>query len=414
MSVHVRFTVAIDLAKRCHVACILNATTGVVCETVRVPVTQAGYGKLESRLTAYSEHPDEFMIGCEATGHYGETLLRRLQNQGYPIIRINPAQVVQFRRGLGRRAKTDRLDAEAMALQLAVTDFVPDQPVNETQQSLQRLTRLRLDFVAEQSRWVNRVRALINQIFPEVEPFLKKITSATTLKLLERYPSRQALADVPLRTLTQVVERASRKNKGRDFAQRLKAAAQSSVGIEDRCLEAELTLVVRQLIALTHSIHEMEHEIALWTERYLLEYSENLNLDEPLTIKSFPYGSSLAIGTLLAEMGSLDRFSSVKQLLSYFGWCPETKQSGESQALHAPLSRRGNRFARRILWMLSIGAIRWVPEYQRYYQQRIDAGKNKMKSIIAVGRKYLSVVYAILRTGQSYDSTRYLQYSATT
>ena len=70
----------------------------------------------------------------------------------YPIVRLNPAQVAQFRRGLGRRAKTDALDAQAMAKQLAIKSWSREVPISATTQQLQRLTRLRLEFVTEQSR----------------------------------------------------------------------------------------------------------------------------------------------------------------------------------------------------------------------------------------------------------------------
>ena len=70
---------------------------------------------------------------------------------------------------------------------------------------------------------------------------------------------------------------------------------------------------------------------------------------------------------------------------------------------HPRMSRQGNRFARRILWLLAIGAVRWVAEYRQYYTQRVAAGKNRMKTLVAVGRKLLGAIVATLRTGQPYD-----------
>lgn len=72
------------------------------------------------------------------------------------------------------------------------------------------------------------------------------------------------------------------------------------------------------------------------------------------------------------------------------------------------MSHQGNRFVRRILWMLSVSAVRWVPEYRDYYRQRIAAGKNKMKTIVAIGRKLLSAIFSVLRNGRAYDPERYL------
>lgn len=404
-----RFIVALDLAKRNHVARILETDTGEMSRAIKIPVNRAGFESFEQILAAYSTCPADFLIGCEATGPYGETLLRRLQDQGYAIVRLNPAQVVQFRRGLGRKAKTDALDAEAMARQLAVTDARPDQPVDQSQRSLQRMTRLRLDFVEEQGRWINRVRGLLNQVFPELEELLTKLTRPMSLQLLAQFPSPQTLLEVSLADLTQAVRQASRGQKGEPFAQQLKTAAETSIGLADPWLETELRLTIQQLSTVTEHIKLLEQEIAVLTEQLLGEYSQALGLQASLTIKSFPYGSHLSLGTVLAELGSIDRFSSLKHLLSYFGWCPSTKESGETRSLHPPLSHQGNRFMRRVLWMLAVGVVRTVPEYSAYYQKRLEDGKNRMKTMVAVGRKLLSVIFAILRTGVAYDPKRYLK-----
>ena len=404
-----RFIVALDLAKRNHVARILDTQAGEMSRAIKIAVNREGFDTFDQVLATYSTDPADFLVGCEATGHYGETLLRRLQDQGYAIVRLNPAQVVQFRRGLGRKAKTDALDADAMARQLAVTDSKPDQPVDQTQRSLQRMTRLRLDFVEEQGRWINRVRGLLNQVFPELEGVLTKLTRPMSLKLLSQFPSPQILIDISLTELTQVVRQASRGQKGERFAQKLKTAAETSIGLADPWLQTELRLTVQQLITVTDNIKLLEQEITALTDQLLHEYSQALALETPLTIKSFPYGSHLSLGTVLAELGSLHRFCSLKHLLSYFGWCPNTKESGETRSPHPPMSHQGNRFMRRVLWMLAVGVVRVVPEYQAYYQKRQEDGKNHMKTIVAVGRKLLSVIYAILRTGIAYDPKRYLK-----
>lgn len=409
MSVENEYTVALDLGKKHHVASIFRTKDGELQQTLRVQVSQAGFAGLERVLQSYSCDPADFIVGCESTGHVGETLLARLKASDYMIVRMNPTQVVQFRRGLGRRAKTDELDAEAMALQLAVTDFVPEQQVTETVRCLQRMTRLRLDFIEEQGRWVNRVRALINQIYPEVELLLKDITKPTALAILTNYPSRRSLAEASPRKLTRIVEKASRGGKGRAYAKELISIARSSVGLDYPWLEAELRLVLKQLLSVLENIQSLELEIATLTEQLLRERSEKLAVDEPLTLGSFPIGTHLSIGTLLAEIGDVDRFPSVKHLLSYFGWCPNTKESGASRSPNPRMSHQGNRFVRRIVWMLSIAAVRWVPEYRDYYQRRVAKGKNKMKTVVAVGRKLLSVIFAILRSGQAYDPARYLE-----
>lgn len=408
----VRFTVAVDLSKYKHTAIIIDTMTGELSQPLTFKVNETGFTEFETRLASFSSNPADFVVGCEATGHYGETLLRRLQVKQYPIVRMNPAQVAQFRRGLGRKAKTDALDAEAMAKQLSVTDWTPDEELDQPLRQLKSLTRLRLDFVEEQSRWINRIRALINQIYPEIEPLLKELTTATSMAVLSHYPSRCSLAEANLQELTALVQKTSRQNKGADFAKQLQQTAQRSVGLDDPCLEIELQIMMQQLMTIANSIHQIEQQIRRFTELVLQSYSERLGLEMPLSLKSFPYGNYLSIATMLAELGDVQRFASVKHLLSYLGWCPNTQESGMGQVKHPHMSHRGNRFARRILWLIAVGAVRWVDEYRTYFHQRAEEGKNKMKTLVAIGRKLLSVFYAVLKTGQPYDPSRYLKRQA--
>ena len=85
------------------------------------------------------------------------------------------------------------------------------------------------------------------------------------------------------------------------------------------------------------------------------------------------------------------------------GWCPVDTQSGQYRDAHPRLSRAGNRFVRRVVWMLAVGAVRHPDPYRDYFLRRTVAGKNKMDSLVAIGRKLLTTIYAILKTGRPYD-----------
>ena len=66
------------------------------------------------------------------------------------------------------------------------------------------------------------------------------------------------------------------------------------------------------------------------------------------------------------------------------------------------MSHSGNRYVRRIVWMLADMEVKTVPAYRDYLRRRTAAGKKKMHTIVAVGRKILSVIYAVLKTGRPY------------
>jgi transposase len=354
------------------------------------PVNQQGFATLSQCLKRHGT-PDTILIGCEATGHYGETVLRYLQTHKYAVVRLNPAQVVQFRRGLGRCAKTDVLDADAIARQLSVSPTRLEPEMQPTSQALQHLTRLRLDFVEEQTRWVSRLRGILNQTFPELEVLHKNVLCPSSLALLSTYPSRQSIAEAEEPELIAVLRNTSHGVRGAAFARQLQTLPRTSVGLDAPWLVIELRLVVRQVMSLVETIEQLENEIQGLIERWLGEPQVAFKHTVPLRLADFPIHSALSVGTLLGELGSLERFPSFKHLLGYIGWCPQTQESGTFSHPHPKFSKRGNRFVRRILWSMAVNAIRWLPEYRAYFQQRLAAGKSKMNTVIAVGRKLLSV-----------------------
>jgi len=82
---------------------------------------------------------------------------------------------------------------------------------------------------------------------------------------------------------------------------------------------------------------------------------------------------------------------------------PRALQGGKYKNAHPRLSKAGNRHVCRIIWLLAVGAVRHPGSHRDSFDRRTAAGKDKMASLVAVGRKLLITIYAILKTGQPYD-----------
>lgn len=68
------------------------------------------------RLVAELRAIEPALVVLEATGGFEMTVAAALAGAGLPLAVVNPRQVRDFARATGRLAKTDRLDAEAIAL----------------------------------------------------------------------------------------------------------------------------------------------------------------------------------------------------------------------------------------------------------------------------------------------------------
>jgi transposase len=78
----------------------------------RMPNTEAGIASVIDRLT--ERRPERIVV--EATGGLEMPLVAALAAAGLPVVVVNPRQVRDFARALGRLAKTDALDAAVLAL----------------------------------------------------------------------------------------------------------------------------------------------------------------------------------------------------------------------------------------------------------------------------------------------------------
>lgn len=78
----------------------------------RIPHTDEGIARLVTHVQALSPT----LIVLEATGGYETEVATALALAGLPVALVNPRQVRDFARALGRLAKTDAIDAQVLAL----------------------------------------------------------------------------------------------------------------------------------------------------------------------------------------------------------------------------------------------------------------------------------------------------------
>jgi transposase len=254
------------------------------------------------------------LVAVEATGGFESTTAAAVAGAGLPLAVVNPAQVRHYAQALGKRAKTDPIDAKVIA------------------------------------RFAADVR-------PEPRPLPDEMT--------------QLLADLVTRR-RQIVEmlQAERQRQKRAAVKRLKKSIARLIA----ALEKELT-------ELDHDIDDAVRGSSVWREK------EDL-------LASVPGVGSTTARTLIAELpelGTLDR----KQIASLAGLAPYTRQSGTWKG--KSMIAGGRKSVRTALFMAAMVAGRFNPVLKAFRDRLVCAGKPKMLAIIAVARKLLTILNAILR-----------------
>jgi transposase len=336
---------------------------------------------------------EEVLLGVEASGPYALTIEHFLLEHGYTVVEINPFQANQFRKAQGKKAKTDRVDARSLAAFLAVGSHKPLTIGDPLWENLRELTRFRVDLVKDRTCQVNRMQETIAIAFPELGTHLASLDSPTSLTLLAKYPGPHALVEAGTNAVSACLFEASHHRLGLAQAQAIVSAASTTIGLlhRQRALALKLEVLAQGIISVNMQIQRVETAI------------EEMFRQLPYDKSDFPVGGVQSLASILAEIDDVNRFPTLKQFLSHFGWCPQTFQTGGFSQEHPRMSHAGNRYVRRMLWLLAIMAVNTVPAYRDYMQQRTAAGKKKMHTLVAVGRKLLSFIYSLLKTGRPYN-----------
>jgi transposase len=106
---------------------------------------------------------------------------------------------------------------------------------------------------------------------------------------------------------------------------------------------------------------------------------------------------------LLAEMGEVQRFSSVKALYSYAGLVPWVRQSAGHQS-RGPITRCGSPRLRWVMVEAAHTAVRCCPAAKKYFE-RLRRRKHPHVARVALARKLLGAAYALLRDGACFDES---------
>jgi len=111
----------------------------------------------------------------------------------------------------------------------------------------------------------------------------------------------------------------------------------------------------------------------------------------------------ITIATILAETDGFNLFTSRGQVLSYAGYDIVQRLSGSSVRGKTRISKKGNRHIRRALYFPALTVIKHEACCARIFERVLNRTNIKMKAYVAVQRKLLLLIYALVKNEQEYD-----------
>jgi len=110
---------------------------------------------------------------------------------------------------------------------------------------------------------------------------------------------------------------------------------------------------------------------------------------------------------LISELGVLPDSMNVRQWVAYVGLDPCERQSGTSIRGKTHISKRGNRFVRRILFLSAMSSSRFCEPISLFKTELENRGKSKMQALVAIMRKLLHCVFGMLKHQSVFDAQRF-------
>jgi transposase len=155
-----------------------------------------------------------------------------------------------------------------------------------------------------------------------------------------------------------------------------------------------------QLGNLLDELETAEKNIALVTE-YLDGYLEKQAGGELLM--SIPGVGPRTAEAVLAYTDDVERFGGSKEYCGYFGVTPKLDESGDSRRL-GHISKKGPSVVRWVLVESSWKVVRYSKSMKSFYERVMAGQKSRKKiAIVAVARKLLSIMRAMLLTGAMFS-----------
>ncbi|SUE28461.1 IS110 family transposase [Nocardia farcinica] len=386
--------VGIDVAKEFHWVAIVVAETGKVLVSQRVDNDPDSIDGLIGRLRDLGADHGPVTVGIDLMGGIASLLTAMLLDTGIRLVHVPGLVVNRARRATkGGEAKSDPRDAKTIADQLRLReDWREVTAEDEITLDLRILVGRRRDLVVDQTRRLARLRETLTSIFPGLERAVD-VTNLGDLHLLARYVTPAEVRRAGRRRITEYLLRAGvRRSYAEPLVDKTIAAAQvQRTVVPGQARPAEFAReFATEAIAARRRIGELEAQIREGLDRH----------PDAALITSMPGMGAILTAEFLAEAGDLTRFASADQLASAAGLAPVLQQSGKMHYLRRATA--GSKTMKFVFYQSAFAAIRSDPASKAFYARKRAEGKRHHQALIALARRRINVLHALLRTRQPY------------
>lgn len=383
----------IDAGKRSHHCVVINHD-GSVLLSMKVENDEASLLDLIATVIDLNSEA-KICWATDLTDGGAALLIALLAAHGQRLLYI-PGRIVHHAAATYRGdGKTDAKDARIIADQARMrTDLQPVRISDQIAVDLRLLTSHRLDVVHDRVRAINRLRATMLEYFPALERAFDYSKNKAALVLLSHYSTAESLRRVGVTRLAAWLKARGCRNSAGVAKAAVDAAHAQATTLPAQAVGSQLvTKLAAKIAAIDEDLAGIDAEIT----GHVAYHQGATNL------LSMPGFGPVLAATFLAQIGgNLDAFDNVDRLACVAGLAPVPRDSGRiSGNLHRP--RRFNRRLLRTCYLAALSSLKNSPASRRFYDRKRAEGKSHKQALIALARRRINVIWAMLRDNTPYS-----------
>ena len=380
----------IDVGKEFHWAHVLD-TSGRELLSRKLENDEADISKLIDELLCLAE---EVVWAVDQPGGSATLLLALLWEQDQRVLYIPGLTVDRASDTYRGESKTDARDAHVIADQARMRpDLGELEPGEEEVAELRILLGRRRDLVIDQNRTITRLGETLLSLSPALERALD-LNRRGPLTLLTHYQSPAQLRRAGHKRIAAYLRNRGVKGFESVAGKALTAAKSQSIALPAESIAARIVAeLAAEILALKDRIELIDEEIE---QRFF-------DRPEAEVLASLPGMGPLLGAEFLVAVGNLSAFDSADHLAAYSGLVPAANDSGKRVGNNRRM-RGGNKNLKRVFYQAAFASLRSSPESRAFYDRKRAEGKRHIQALIALARRRVNVIWAMLRDGTTFEA----------
>ena len=391
-----KYGVGIDVSKGKSTVSILSVEGEVIEEPFEINHDLSNLDLLNEKLSTFLK--EDLKIVLEQTGTYHLPILTYLLDKGYCVIAENPLKIKKYLDRNLRKAKNDKKDSLKLAEYCCDNWYKlkPNTIEEEKYKELRFLSRQYFTFNDIKVKQKNDLSNLCDLVFPGYYQLLNENNFLLGIIIFKKYNNPESVKNIKeekfYKEIDKIAQKRGQSKAGKTLAINIYKLAKETYSL---CPSSKITqpIIDRSVAALILSIETTNEIITNMSDlaKSMYEYKIVRNMDG--------VGEKLA-PLLIAEIGDIRRFKNAGSLIAYTGIDAPPYQSGKFEAVNRHISKRGNKYLRRIGYT-TMKAVKTFcksgTELYDYIVQKENEGKSKKSSKIAGLNKFLRQYYGKVR-----------------